>query len=379
MNKLELKELAEQYIENIRDWIWYPKENEIIDYKQGININNNDNIDNFLKCFLIDILSFLNWEGWIIFLWFQEDDWKIEDIWLNPENLKLLKEIDLNELSQQVNSITGQHWDFDLQEFKISNRCFYYFLIPKNSDILVPKKDCKDLGNIKKWDIFYRIWWKNQLANESTSELNKFIQVKANEKSKEFMEIWSNLLPEMVDINPKEVLILNPIQNKIYWFNGANNSLSGSDIEIVQDDKNVFNVILETIKSWDIWKITDNEGKPIYRIVWDIRQNKEQINLNTLIEIVKKEVKLGINWDDIKKIMYYLWWVSEKKFNIVYKNGEWDKINFIKNDNYLWFFETDSHKKSWNIVFSETAVSHLVIAIKSNDIWNILWRKPQSI
>ena len=379
MNKLELKELAEQYIENIRDWIWYPKENEIIDYKQGININNNDNIDNFLKCFLKDILSFWNWEGWIIFLWFQEDDWKIEDIWLNPENLKLLKEIDLNELSQQVNSITGQHWDFDLQEFKISNRCFYYFLIPKNSDILVPKKDCKDLGNIKKWDIFYRIWWKNQLANESTSELNKFIQVKANEKSKEFMEIWSNLLPEMVDINPKEVLILNPIQNKIYWFNGANNSLSGSDIEIVQDDKNVFNVILETIKSWDIWKITDNEGKPIYRIVWDIRKNKEQINLNTLIEIVKKEVKLGINWDDIKKIMYYLWWVSEKKFNIVYKNGEWDKINFIKNDNYLWFFETDSHKKAWKIVFSETAVSHLVIAIKSNDIWNILWRKPQSI
>ena len=379
MNKLELKELAEQYIENIRDWIWYPKENEIIDYKQGININNNDNIDNFLKCFLKDILSFWNWEGWIIFLWFQEDDWKIEDIWLNPENLKLLEEIDLYELSQQVNSITGQHWDFDLQEFKISNRCFYYFLIPKNSDILVPKKDCKDLGNIKKWDIFYRIWWKNQLANESTSELNKFIQVKANEKSKEFMEIWSNLLPEMVDINPKEVLILNPIQNKIYWFNGANNSLSGSDIEIVQDDKNVFNVILETIKSWDIWKITDNEGKPIYRIVWDIRQNKEQINLNTLIEIVKKEVKLGINWDDIKKIMYYLWWVSEKKFNIVYKNGEWDKINFIKNDNYLWFFETDSHKKAWKIVFSETAVSHLVIAIKSNDIWNILWRKPQSI
>ena len=30
------------------------------------------------------------------------------------------------------------------------------------------------------------------------------------------MEIWSNLLPEMVDINPKEVLILNPVQNKVY-------------------------------------------------------------------------------------------------------------------------------------------------------------------
>ena len=39
------------------------------------------------------------------------------------------------------------------------------------------------------------------------------------EKSKEFMEIWSKLLPEMVDINPREVLILNPMQNKVYGFN----------------------------------------------------------------------------------------------------------------------------------------------------------------
>ncbi|CAK8713548.1 hypothetical protein GKODMF_05125 [Candidatus Electrothrix gigas] len=34
------------------------------------------------------------------------------------------------------------------------------------------------------------------------------------------MEIWSKLLPEMVDINPREVLILNPLQNKVYGFNG---------------------------------------------------------------------------------------------------------------------------------------------------------------
>lgn len=61
----------------------------------------------------------------------------------------------------------------------------------------------------------------------STASFNRLIQMKANEKSKEFMEIWSKLLSEMVDINPREVLILNPMQNKVYGFNSKDNVLSG--------------------------------------------------------------------------------------------------------------------------------------------------------
>lgn len=33
------------------------------------------------------------------------------------------------------------------------------------------------------------------------------------------MEIWSKLLPEMFDINPREVLILNPKNNTVYGYN----------------------------------------------------------------------------------------------------------------------------------------------------------------
>ena len=56
------------------------------------------------------------------------------------------------------------------------------------------------------------------------------------------MEIWSKLFPEMVHINPREVLILNPAQNKVYGFNSKEKTLSGSDIEIDKTQNGVFNI-----------------------------------------------------------------------------------------------------------------------------------------
>lgn len=374
----ELQEKVGYFITNIKDNWQYPKENNLVDYKKELKINSKkDWLENLLINFSKDILSFWNWNWWIIFIWIEEDKatWEKKDLWLAKNNLDLLKVIDLNDLSQKIKKITWQSWDFDLQEFNISTRKFYYFLISKSDDTLIPNNDFLEYWNIKKWDIYYRIWWKNQLANESTSELNKFIQVKANEKSKDFMEIWSNLLPEMVDINPKEVLILNPIQNKVYWFNWKDNTLSWSEIEIVQDENNVFNIILETIKAWDVWKITDTEWKPMYKIVWEMRSQKEYTSLTSIHTEIKEKSWFNISQVQIKQLMYKLWWVSKKTFSITINDTN-IKPDFIINEDFLWAETTDTVKHTWKIVFSEEVIWIISDKIKDIDYQKeIFWKE----
>lgn len=258
-------------------------------------------------------------------------------------------------------------------------RKFYYFLVSKSDDTLIPNNDFPNYWNIKKWEIHYRIWWKNQLANESTSELNKFIQVKANEKSKDFMEIWSNLLPEMVDINPKEVLILNPVQNKIYWFNGKDNTLSWSEIEIVQDENDVFNIILETIKAWEVWKITDTEWKPIYKVVWEMRKQKEYTSLASIHSKIQEETRYIISQVQLKLLIYKLWWVSKKNFWISIKDTN-IKPDFIKNEDFLWAETTDAVKHTWKIVFSEEVIWILSEKVKDVEFQKkIFWKELNPI
>lgn len=378
---MKIKELQEKvhfFISDIKDNWKYPKENNLVDYKRELKINTKkDWLENFLINLVKDILSFGNGNWWIIFLWIEEDKATGEkkDIWLLKENLDLLKWIDLNDLSQKIKKISWQYWDFDLQEFNISTRKFYYFLISKSDDTLIPNSDLLDYWNIKKWEIYYRIWWKNQLANESTSELNKFIQVKANEKSKDFMEIWSNLLPEMVDINPKEVLILNPIQNKVYWFNGKDNTLSWSEIEIVQDENNVFNIILETIKAWEVWKITDTEWKPMYKIVWEMKTQKEYTSLTSVHTKIQELSGFNISQPQLKHLMFKLWWVAKKNFGISI-NDTTIRPDFIKNEDFLWPETTDAVKHTWKIVFSEEVISIISDRIKDIEYQKeIFWKE----
>lgn len=364
----ELKEKFQDIKNQIVDHGNYQKENQFLDYKKEMSINSSKNeIENFLTNFLKDILSFANSDWWILLLWFEEDwkSWIITDIWLNTENLDLIEKIDWNLLSQQINSITWQNCNFDFEKFNIASRIFYAFLISKSDEILIPNKDCKDYWNVKKWNIYHRIWSTNTLANENGSTFNSFLQIKANEKSKEFMEIWSNLLPEMVDINPKEVLILNPVQNKVYWFNWKTNTLSWTEIDVVKDHNDVFNIILQSIKAWDIGKITSDKWKPLYRIVWDINQQRDYTSLSSIIDWVKKVSWLNISSNDIKIVMYDLGWVNDKKFKVMLQDKT--LIDFIENDAYLWFEQTDSLKKRGKIVFNPAIID--IIVNKLNEEW----------
>lgn len=357
----------------------YPNENNLLDYKKELNINNTlDWVENFLKNFWKDILSFWNGSGGIIFIWFDEDKTTgiINDIWLDITNTSLLQWVDLNILAQKIKKITQQSICFDLQEFNIWTRKFYYFLIEKSDETLVAGSDRLEYNGLKKWEIWYRNGNKNELANENSSELNRFIQIKANEKSKEFMEIWSNLLPEMVDINPKEVLILNPIQNKIYWFNGKDNTLSWSDIDIVKDENNIFNIILETIKAWDVWKITDTEGKPIYKIVGEMRKQREYTVLSSILAKIQEDTKYKLSSAQFKSICLKLWWVNNKVFTVLIQDIQNNPVNFILNDDLLWFEQTDSIKWNGKIVFSEDVIWMIIIKLEDiNFHIDLFWKE----
>lgn len=365
-----LKELSlkvEAIIKDLKDNGRYPNENNLIDYKLELNISESKNsIENFLINFAKDILSFANSDGGIILIGIKED--KInglhEDTGLNEKNINLLNQIDLNDLSQKFDKIAKLSAIIDIQQFQISTRKFFYLIIEKSDTVLVPVQDFLEY-KIYKGSIIYRLSGKNEHANISTSKFNQFIQIKANERSKEFMEIWSKLLPEMVDINPREVLILNPIQNKIYGFNNRDKVLSSSDIEIDKSEKGPFNIILNAITAGEIGKITTDKGKPIFKIVGEFQGLKERIVLSSIINAVKEKVPYIISSKYIKSIMYYLKWVYNIDFPI--DNPPEGTVNPEFNK-FLWIGPMDSISKRKKVLFNSVAIPELIEVINNKDL-----------
>ncbi|CDF80828.1 conserved hypothetical protein, AAA+ ATPase supe rfamily [Formosa agariphila KMM 3901] len=359
MNLQQLTEKAELIITDLKDNGRFPKENNGIDYKLKLNIAKTKSpLENFLLNFAKDILSFANSDGGMLLLGIDEDSKTgiHTDTGLDKENLDLLKQIDLNDVTQKFEKIAKIGISVDLQIFQISTRKFYYLLIEKSSQILVPINDFSEL-KIKKGAIYYRASSKNEHANKSTTDFNRFLQIKANEKSKEFMEIWSKLLPEMVDINPREVLILNPAQNKVYGFNSKEKTLSGSDIEIDKTQNGVFNIILNAISAGEIGKITTTEGKPIYKIVGEIQNVREHIMLSNLHKEIQRLSKYKFSSGQLKQVMFNLDWVKNPKFNAV--NPTNGNIN-NKFDKFIWIETTDKFSNRTKVYFSEEAVTELL-------------------
>jgi hypothetical protein len=354
----QLTEKAELIITDLKDNGRFPKENNGIDYKLKLNIAQTKNpLDNFLLNFAKDILSFANSDGGMLLLGINEDSQTglHTDVGLDTQNLELLKQIDLNDVTQKFEKIAKIGISIDLQIFQISTRKFYYLLIEKSNQVLIPINDFPEF-KISKGAIYYRASSKNEHANKSTTDFNRFLQIKANEKSKEFMEIWSKLLPEMVDINPREVLIINPAQHKIYGFNSKDKILSGSDIEIDETQNGVFNIILNAISAGDIGKITTNEGKPIYKIVGEIQTNREHIILNSLEQEVKKKSKFKFTNLHLKKAIHYLGWVNDPNFQVV---NPPDGTVIASKSQYIWTESMDLVSNRRKVYFSTDAIEKL--------------------
>lgn len=358
MNLKELKERTIEIITNLKDNGKFPKENNLIDYKQQINILPSITpLETFMINFAKDIISYSNSNGGIIIIGIKENKstGNHEDIGLNTKNIELLNQIDLNDVSQKFEKISKVGISIDLQFFQISTRKFYYLIIEKNNQIIIPLNDYRDY-KLNKGEVWYRGSSKNELANKSTTEFNRFLQIKANERSKEFMEIWSKLLPEMVDINPREVLILNPIHNKIYGFNSKEGVLSSGDIEIDKTQDGVFNIILEAITAGEIGKITTNEGKPLYKIIGEYKDTRERISMNSLMNKLKDKSKYKFSNLQLKDFMHHLGWVTDKRFQI--ENPKEGTIN-PKFDKFIWIGIIDSLSNRKKVLFSIEAIEEL--------------------
>lgn len=372
MNLLELKNKVDVIISEMKNNGVFPKENNIIDYKLKLNITASKSAtENFLMNFAKDILAFSNADGGIILIGINETtSGNYDDTGLDLANENLLLQIDLNEVTQQFVKITNVGVSLDLQMFQLVARKFYYLIIEKSSNILVPKDNFPDF-KILNGAIYYRGASKNEHANQSTASFNRFLQMKAGEKSKEFMEIWSKLLPEMVDINPREVLILNPMQNKVYGFNSKDNVLSGSDIEIDRTNNGVFNIILNAITAGEVGKITTNEGKPLYKIVGEFQNNRDHIILSNLVKAVQNKANYKITTAQIKTLLCYLKWVTIAEFKV-----DNPVENTINQDckQFIWIETIDSLSKKSKVYFSSESILELIKVIniqeKHQEIFN---------
>lgn len=366
MNLKLLKEQVSLTIENLKNHGKFPKENNLYDYKLELNFyGQTDPVEIFMRNFTKDILSFSNANGGIILIGINEikQTGNLEDTGLNFENFELLNKIDLNLICQKFDKIARVGVDLDLQNFQFGTRKFFYLLVEKQNQIIIPINDFPNY-KIKKGEILYRVSGKNETANSTTQDFNRFIQIKANEKNKEFMEIWSKLLPEMFDINPREVLILNPKNNTVYGYNSKENLLSSSEIEIDQTENGVFNIILNAISAGDIGKISNDEGKPIYKIVGELRSKAKRdfIYFSNLLDTIKAQSKFNFTSNQLKFVFKHLKWITDEKLPI--ENPDEAKINKEFNQ-FIWVEVLDRTHK---VVFSSDAIEPIVTAI--NDINN---------
>lgn len=364
MNLKELKEQILVTIENLKNHGEFPKENNLYDYKLELNFYGlTETTEIFMRNFAKDILSFSNGNGGILLIGIKEDKQKgtLEDIGLNTKNLELLNKIDLSLVSQQFNKIAKVGVDLDLQSFQSGTRKFYYLLIEKQNQIIIPINDNAEY-NLKKGEIVYRVSGKNETANSTTQDFNRFIQIKANEKNKEFMEIWSKLLPEMFDINPREVLILNPKNNTVYGYNSKDNQLSSSEIEVDQAENGIFNIILNAISAGDIGKISNDEGKPIYKIVGELtsKSPREFIYFSSLTDQSKTLSNFNISSIQLKYVFKYLKWITDEKIPI--ENPDETKIN----NNFNQFIWVETLDKTHKIVFSQSAINPIIEMINDS-------------
>ena len=365
MNIDELKNEAKLIIEGIKNHGNYPIENNRLDYKRKLNRTSDpqEPVTIFMDNFAKDIIAFSNAEGGFIFIGIDDaKQVKEKDIGITEEDLTLLKNIDLAKVSDQFKNFTHASIILDLESVRWAGREFFLIYIGKQNQMIIPKDD---KFKLKKGDVIYRNSAKNEMANESTTAFNQFLQIKSIEQNKEFMTIWSKLLPQMFDINPRDVLILNPKNNVVYGYNAKDKVLSKSDVEIDQNQDGPFNIILNAIAAGEIGKISETDGKPIYKIVGELI--KSGIKEHVFISEITSELKMNLSCQykitelQIRKLVYHLRWTTSEKFIIDKPKQEDLNSQFVE---YIWI---EKINKKGKILFSPDCIPLLIKEINQQE------------
>jgi Putative DNA-binding domain len=382
MTIAKLKEQWDECFVNIRDHNEYKVEGHSIDYKSNLNIpqsldisESNENLVFFSLA--IDIISYANSDGALIILGVEEDKLKDTEKFkvcgVNSETSKILENLDCSKLKQLIQKITGYSLAVEKDSKKVLDKVIYALMIPKAEEVLVVQQNylISNIPVLTKGNVHFRDGDGNEKANDTSSRMNKFIQIKANEKSKDFMKIWSNLLPEMIDINPKEILILNVEEQKVYGFNKTGNRLDSGKIK-VEDRSNTFKVILESIQAGEIGKISNDEGKPVYRIVGDYAESGDPIS--TCSNIVSQQTNYSISANDIKKVLKYLGFVTTESIAITLNSKVSDEITTEGKD-YIFPICTNQSKNSYTLRFSSECTNKVIETVKNSELHETIFGK----
>ena len=139
----------------------------------------------------------------------------------------------------------------------------------------------------------------------------------------------------------------------------------------------VFNIILNAISAGYIGKISNDEGKPIYKIGGELKakSSRDFIYFTSLIEKIKNKTDYNFSSNQLKSVFKYLKWINDDKIRI--ENPVENKINKDKSE-FIWIEILDRTHK---IVFSQNAVEPLVKAINESknhiDIFGKVLQKKQ--
>ena len=149
----ELKIHAKEIVDKFKDTWTLPKENHKIDFKRKLNIWAKEiPIDTLLRNLGKDIIAFANSDGGVIFLWFEEyENGTYWEVGLGDDNLHVLSNLDLNDIEQKIYKICKSGISIEIIHFRMWTKQFYYILVEKSENILIPINDYKDF-KLNKWE-----------------------------------------------------------------------------------------------------------------------------------------------------------------------------------------------------------------------------------
>lgn len=135
--------------------------------------------------------------------------------------------------------------------------------------------------------------------------------------------------------------------------------MSSSEIDIDQTENGIFNIILNAISAGEIGKISNDEGKPIYKIVGELKSKtpRDFIYFSSLTEKVKQKTNFNFTTNQLKFVFKYFKWINDE--NLPIENPDETKLNKEFNQ-FIWIETLD---KTHKVVFSENAIEPLALAI----------------
>jgi len=133
-------------------------------------------------------------------------------------------------------------------------------------------------------------------------------------------------------------------------------------------------VVLRAITADEIGRIAEDEGKPIFRIVGEVKEKteKKSIRFSTVETTVREKAKFRFISPQLKMVLKYLGWTTEENFAV---DSPSDNLIVPEFSNMIWIESVDSIKASRKVVFSEHAITPILEVVDDPALHPIVFGK----